>query len=225
MINQNKDFLEDSIIRVAIVDDHLVLLDALRMIVQNQKDMVVVGTAGNCADCLDLVERATPDVLLLDVMMPDGNGISLVPVIKRIAPEVNVLILTSLSDEAVLIRAMQAGVSGFLSKNLNLTEVLRGIRQTASGEIAIPTSLMLGLFTRASHEKTGPALPVITHREREILTLLSEGKRPEDIAQRLCISPYTIRTHIRNLMQKMGAHSQLQAVTLAVQNGLIDPPA
>ena len=187
--------------------------------------MTVIGTAGNCADALKLLGNVAPQVLLLDVMLPDGNGIDLVPQIKQIRPDTNILILTSLSDEATLIRAMQVGVSGYMAKNINLTDVLKGIRQAASGEIAVPTSLLLGLLSRAHPAKGEQPGMLITQREHEILTLLAGGKRTEAIARELNISASTARTHIRNLLQKLGSHSRLQAVTYALQSGLIDPPA
>lgn len=225
MTTSTSDITSQDLIQVAVVDDHLVLVDALRTIIQTQRDMTVIGTAGNCADALKLLGKVSPQVLLLDVMLPDGDGIGLVPQIKQIRPDTNILILTSLSDEASLIRAMQAGVSGYMAKNINLTEVLKGIRQAASGEIAVPTSLLLGLLSRAHPTKNASPGMLITQREREILTLLAGGRRTEAIAQELNISAFTARTHIRNLLQKLGVHSRLQAVTYAMQNGLIDPPA
>lgn len=233
-MNMNSGGFEDrpagEPIRVGIVDDHQVLVDAMRMIVQAQKDMQVVGDAGSCAGCLRLVRETRPQVLLLDVMLPDGDGIEQVPEIKATSPETNVLILSSLSDEATLMRAMQAGVSGFVAKSRNLPEVLRAIRQAAAGEIAVPAGLLLGLLNRAGREpkaqrRAAIQSPSLTQRELEILRLLATGASGEQIAARLTIAPLTVRTHIRNLMQKMGVRSRLEAVTLALRTGLIDPPA
>lgn len=215
----------DGVIRVAMVDDHLVLVDALRMIVQTQKDMVVVETGGTCAECLELVARCKPQVLLLDVRLPDGDGIDLVPAIKSISPDTNILVLTSLSDEPTLQRAMQAGVSGFASKSRNLVEVLQSIRKAAAGEMAIPTGLLLGLLNRTPHVPCAAPAEPLTAREREILRLLSIGKSNEEISTSLCIAPWTVRTHVRNLLQKLGVHSRLQAVSYALHCGLIEPPA
>ncbi len=234
-------------IRVAIVDDHLVLVDALHMIIESQPDMTVVESGGCCAECLDLVQRTLPQVLLLDVILPDGDGISLAPKIKAIHPDTNILILTSLADQATLLRAMQAGVSGFVSKSRNLLEVLQAIRQAAAGEIAIPTSLLVGLLSQApranprngnsrneSPDYSGSKGNIrsaasqnqvtLTARELEILNLLARGSSIDEIACQLSIAPLTARTHIRNLLQKLGAHSRLQAVTYALSCGLIQPP-
>jgi len=212
------------LIRVAIVDDHKVLVDALMLIIQTNQDMTVVATGGNCRECIELVQRTRPQVLLLDVMLPDGNGIDLVASLKDISPETNVLILTSLNDETTLMRAMQTGASGFASKGRNLAEVLQSIRKTAAGEIAIPTGLLLGLLNRTPRDENAKtrSQDTITQREREILTLLARGKSVDEIAALLTISPLTVRTHIRNLLQKMGVKSRLQAVTCALKSGLIE---
>ena len=213
-------------IRVAIVDDHLVLVEALRMVIETQKDMTVVATGGTCADCLELAQRTAPQVLLLDVRLPDGDGIEIVPGIKQRSPETNILVLTSLSDEETLLRAMQAGVSGFVSKSRDLAEVLRAVRQAASGEIAIPTRLLLGLLNRTPRDKRAAnrERDTLTPREGQILTLLAQGKSVDDIAAALTIAPLTVRTHIRNLLQRLGMRSRLQAVTYALKHGLIEPP-
>lgn len=216
-------------ITVAIVDDHQVLVEALKSVIQSEADLQVVGEANTCADGLNLVQRQRPAVLLLDVNLPDGDGLSLVPRINQAAPQTAVLILTSFSDEATLLRAIDLGVSGFVSKNRHLSEVLGAIRQVAAGEIAIPTSLLLGLLGRKPKGR-GRDLDLrqeyepLTGREREILTCLAQGKSGPEIAAQLNIAPLTVRTHIRNLMEKLGVHSRLEAVTFALHHGLIDSP-
>jgi DNA-binding NarL/FixJ family response regulator len=221
-------------ITVGIVDDHKVLADSMRTVLSMQADLCVVGTAHNCADALELVRQHRPQVLLLDVMMPDGDGITLTPKIKQISPETSILILTSLTDDEVMMRALAAGVSGFLAKNNGLPGVLRAVRQAAAEEISVPTGVLYGLLNRATRleETSAPAdagqnspAPLLTDREREILVLLSEGKSSEEITTRLVIAQHTTRTHIRNLMQKLNVHSRLQAVAEAVRLGLIEPPA
>jgi len=216
-------------VRVAIVDDHQVLVEALKSVIQAEVDLQVVGEANTCADCLNLVQRQRPAVLLLDVNLPDGDGLSLVPRINQASPETAILILTSFSDEATLLRAIDMGVSGFVSKNRHLSEALGAIRQVAAGEIAIPTSLLLGLLGRKPKARgrdldlSEPYDP-LTGREREILACLAQGKSGPEIAAQLNIAPLTVRTHIRNILEKLGAHSRLEAVTFALRHGLIDSP-
>ena len=215
-------------ITVAIVDDHQVLVETLKNVIQQEKDMQVVGEAGSCTESLELVRRTCPSVLLLDVSLPDGDGLSLVPKINKLSPGTNILVLTSFSDEDTLMRAMELGVNGFVSKNQHLYELMRAIRQAAQGEIAIPTSLLLGLLGRKPRlRRQAPDVQkheALTKRESEILCHLAQGHSGIEIAELLNISPLTVRTHIRNLIEKLGVHSRLEAVTCALQQGLIDTP-
>ncbi len=219
---------------IGIVDDHQILTDALTLIVGGQPDLQVVGVANTCAAGRDLVARACPDVLLLDVALPDGDGLSLVRDVERACPDTNILVLTSLSDRKTLSRAIDAGVSGFVSKDRPLSEVITAIRQAAEGEIVMPASLLLGLVARSprvrgERDERSEYLALhgrepLTPREREILACLAGGMSGAAIAARLQIAPHTVRTHIRNLMDKLGAHSRLEAVAVALRAGLIEPP-
>jgi DNA-binding NarL/FixJ family response regulator len=219
---------EQEKITIAIVDDHLVLVETLKHVIQQEEDMQLVGEAGCCADGLELIRRTCPSILILDVCLPDGDGLSLVPKINKLSPNTNILVLTSFSDEATLMRAVDLGVAGFVSKNQHLVELLSALRQAAQGEIAIPTSLLLGLLGRKPHlRKQAPDMQKhepLTSREAEILSFLAQGHSGVEIAEILHISPLTVRTHIRNLIEKLGVHSRLEAVTYALQQGLIDTP-
>ena len=215
-------------IGIAIVDDHQVLIETLKMVIQQEADMQVVGEAGSCAECLELFRQVSPSILILDVSLPDGDGLSLVPKINKLSPETYILILTSFSDEGTLMRAMDLGVSGFVGKNQHLSELLSAVRLAAQGEIAIPASLLLGLLGRKPRSRKQaseiPENDPLTPREIEILSCLAKGQSAGEIAKMLNISPLTVRTHIRNLIEKLGVHSRLEAVTYALQKGLIDSP-
>jgi DNA-binding NarL/FixJ family response regulator len=215
-------------ITIAILEDHQVLVETLKHVIQQEKDMQVVGEAGSCADSFELIRQFRPAILILDVSLPDGDGLSLVPKLNKLSPETNILVLTSFSDEETLMRAMELGVSGFVSKNQHLSELMSAIRQAAQGEIAIPASLLLGLLGRKPYlRRQVPDLQKhepLTKRESEILCYLAQGHSGSEIAGILNISPLTVRTHIRNLIEKLGAHSRLEAVTYALQHGLIDTP-
>jgi len=215
-------------IRVAIVDDHQVLVEALQMVLSGDPQLQVVGSAGTCAAAQELVARARPDVLLLDVSLPDGDGLALAPKLKRLCPRMHILVLTSLVDEKTLLRAIDTGVSGFVGKNRPAADVMAAIRQAAEAEIVMPVGLLVGLLSHA--RETRPRQPdklnvdQLTPREREILVGLAQGGSSAAIAARLSISPLTVQTHIRNLMAKLGVHSRLEAVVHALQHSLIDPP-
>ena len=225
-MNQKAESL--SIITTAIVDDHQMLIETLRTVIGSEPDIEIIGEAESCAGCLDLVRQQHPDVLLLDVFLPDGDGLSLVPKINRLSPTTNILILTSLSDETTLMKAVDLGVSGFVGKNQHLKELITAIRQAANGEIAIPASLLLGLLSRKvrSHSQLPQSQKqdALTNREIEVLNCLAQGLSGTDMAAKLSISPLTVQTHIRNIIMKLGVHSRLEAVTYALQWGLIDPP-
>ena len=226
MINQEAAF--GRLITTAIVDDHQVLVETLRVVIANEPDMKVVGDAGSCAAALDLVQQLHPQVLLLDVHLPDGDGLSLIPKVNRVSPITNILVLTSLADETTLMKAMEMGVTGFVGKNQHLKELISAIRQAANGEIAIPASLLLGLLNRKMEGRNPPAVEKsfenLTPRELAVLNCLAVGLSGPEIAGKLSISPLTVQTHIRNIINKFDVHSRLEAVTYALQCGLIAPP-
>jgi DNA-binding NarL/FixJ family response regulator len=220
----------DKVIRIAIVDDHELLAQALSMVVDQEPDLAMVGWTHSCAGAEALVARTCPDVLLLDVSLPDGDGLALMPRLRAACPATQVLVLTSMADENTLLRALEAGVSGFFGKHRPVAEVLAAVRQAADGELVMPTALLLGLLARqrAQPARTPAAPPPgrepLTAREREVLACAAEGLSTAAIAQRLNISVLTVRTHLRNVLAKLDAHSRLEAVALALREGLIEPP-
>ena len=213
-------------IAVAIIEDHQMLSDALVSVINSTPDLVVVGSSDTCAGGLALLDETRPDVLVLDVALPDGDGLDLVPAVRRRLPQVSILVMTSLSDTPTLKRAIDAGVNGFLPKQRPAADLLAAIRQAAAGEIVIPPSLLLGLLKvpDASGTVVNRRRQPLTGREREILSLLARGSSGPQIAAALSIAPPTVRTHIGNLLAKLGVHSRLEAVALALREGLIDSP-
>jgi DNA-binding NarL/FixJ family response regulator len=215
-------------IRVGILDDHKVLTEALSLVIDAEPDMQVTGAANTCEGFADLVAAGCPDVVLLDVSLPDGDGLSVVPDCRRACPQTSILVLTSLSNEATLLRALDLGVNGFVGKNRPLSEVIAAIRRAHEGEIVMPTSMLVGLLARAQpRQPDGDPAPngeALTAREMEVLACAAQGKSTSAIAGELHISTLTVRTHLRNLMSKLGVHSRLEAVVYALGHGLIDPP-
>ena len=197
---------------------------------RQEADMEFLGSANSLARGRELLKKVSPDVLLLDVGLPDGNGLDLVPDIRKGNSKTQVVVLTSYTDEATLMRAIDIGVNGFVSKNTSLKDLLATVRQAADGEIAMPASLLMGLIMRMPRDRNAAyreekGWERLTLREREILEQLARGKSGETISEELHIAPLTVRTHIRNLMAKLGVHSRLEAVAFALKNGLIDRPA
>ena len=217
-------------ITVAMIEDHQILVDSLSLMLRYESDIDFLGSASTISKGQSLVEETNPDVLLLDVGLPDGSGLDLIPEVKRVSPDTNIVVLTSLSDETTLMRVIDSGISGFVSKNSQLSDLMETIRKAADGEIVIPTSLLVGLLMRLPRDKAAAYQDEkgwgrLTVREQEVLELLARGKSGNEIAEELHIAPLTVRTHIRNLMAKMGVHSRLEAVTFGLKNGLIDPPS
>lgn len=216
-------------ISLAIVEDHQVLVDSLGLMLRQEEDMEFMGSADTLARGREMMKRISPDVLLLDVGLPDGNGLDLAADLRNSDSKTQIVVLTSYTDEATLMRAIDIGVNGFVSKNTSLKDLLNTVRQAADGEIAMPTSLLMGLIMRMPRNRNAAyreekGWERLTLREREILEQLAKGKSGEMISEELHIAPLTVRTHIRNLMAKLGVHSRLEAVAFALKNGLIDRP-
>jgi len=211
-------------ISIAIIEDHQMLIDALSVMLSSSSEFSFAGSANNLNDGLALIERTQPDVLLLDVGLPDGDGLDVLPEVKRRFPHTQVVILTSMTDEDVLVRALDSGVSGFVSKSGALADLFSSIRKAAQGEIVVPPSLLLGLLKRLPHGKVSSdeehVWEELTAREHEILELLARGRSGADIAKALNIAPLTVRTHVRNIMAKLGVHSRLEAVAFAQKHGI-----
>jgi DNA-binding NarL/FixJ family response regulator len=214
-------------ITVAIIEDHQILVDALELMLRHNGEFRFVGAASTLTGGNELIERCKPDILLLDIYLPDGNGYDLVPKIIATSPQTRVIVLTSYTDEETVLRAVEIGVSGFLPKSAPLAEFYHSLRKVAQGEIVMPSGLLIGLSKRAPRGRTKPARSDsirerLTPREYEILTRLVAGKSGVAIAEELKITPLTVRTHVRNLMSKLGVHSRLEAVVYGVKNGLMD---
>ena len=214
-------------ITVAIIEDHQILIDALELMLQSNQEFQFVGAACTLKGGYELVRRCRPAILLLDIRLPDGNGYDLVPEVLEVSPETHVVVLTSYTDQETVMRAVDLGISGFLPKSSSLSEFFTCIRKAAQGEIVMPPALLVGLLKRVPRDRSvinqkDGVWNHLTSREIEVLIRLASGKSGEDIADELSIAPLTVRTHVRNLLSKLGVHSRLEAVAFGVKHGLID---
>lgn len=214
----------DEPIRVLLVDDHRVFSQALEVVLALQPDIRVVGMAGNGVDALQMVEEHEPHVVLLDYHMPGANGAMVTAQIKGDRRDTAVIILTASTDEDVMLAAAEAGASGFLTKNRAVEEVVDAVKRAHQGEMLIPRDAFERLAARSQAQPKVPESHRLTPRECEILMGLAEGADDVETAARLYISPHTLRTHIRNIMDKLGARSRLDALMLAFRQGYIDLP-
>ena len=211
-------------IRVVLVDDHDLVADSLSLVLSTAEDVSVVGCAGSCAAGLALVAHHRPDVVLLDQSLPDGNGTELVPRLHAASPGTAVVLVTASDAEDVLVRAVQVGCAGFVPKGRSVAELLEAVRTVAAGEAAISSDALRRLVPRlvGRDRRLGSDL---TPRELEVLHLLVEGGNNASIAGRLFISHMTARNHVHSVMAKLGAHSRLEAVAIALRERLVAPPS
>ena len=211
-------------IRVLIVDDHAVFSDALATILRTEADVEVVGKGGTVQEAISLARTLQPDVVLLDVHMPDGSGIQAAAAIKKDRPQTQVVILTSDEEESVLRSAVQAGVTGYLSKHESAAQVVQAVRGAARGE-ALIAPYMLARLLQGLQKKAepGPTTP-LTPRELVVLREFSLGHDNETVAKMLKMSPNTVRTHVQNILSKLGVHSKLEAVSKGIREGWIRIP-
>jgi len=211
-------------IRVLIVDDHAVFTDALATILKTEPDMDVVGKGATVQEAIKSARALQPDVVLLDVHMPDGSGIEAAATIKKERPQTQVVILTSDEEESVLRSAVQAGITGYLSKHESAAQVVQAVRSAAQGEALIAPYMLARLLAGMKRkDEPGPATP-LTPRELAVLRELSLGYDNEMVGRRLTMSPNTVRTHIQNILAKLKVHSKLEAVSRGIREGWIRIP-
>ena len=211
-------------IRVLIVDDHAVFCQALATMLRTEPEIEVVGQAGTVRGAIDEARSLQPDVVLLDVHMPDGSGIEAAAAIKKNRPQTQVVILTSDDEESVLQSAVQVGVTGYLSKHESAAQVVEAVRSAARGEALIaPYMLARLLHGLQKKDEPGPATP-LTPRELDVLRELSLGHDNEKVAKALGMSPNTVRTHVQNILAKLDVHSKLEAVSRGIREGWIRIP-
>ena len=211
-------------IRLLLVDDHQVVRSGLRMLLSGVSDVEILGEAGTAAEALEAVARQTPDVVLMDIGLPDMSGIDATREIKRLYPEVAVVALTIHEDEEYFFKMIEAGAGGYVPKRAAPEELLTAIRSAAKSEVYIYPSLAKLLvkgYLAQEHTSEVPALDGLTGREQEVLRPLAEGMSNEEIAAQLVISPKTVARHRENIMQKLELHSRSELVRYAIRKGII----
>jgi DNA-binding NarL/FixJ family response regulator len=206
--------------RVLIVDDHEVLAASLSQVLDHEPDLAVVGSAGTLEKARALLATTAPDVVLLDHRLPDGDGVEAIPALLALRPEASIVVLTATTTDHVLVAAIEGGASGFVSKTRGLDEVTNAVRAAAAGESVISPEMLARLLPRL-HKREAEPRDTLTDREREVLHLLAEGLSNAAIAERLFVSVHTVRNHVANLSNKLGAHSKLEALSIAVREGLL----
>jgi DNA-binding NarL/FixJ family response regulator len=212
-------------IRVVLVDDHLAFRQPLAFMLQREPDITVIGQAGTVGEARPLLPLA--DIALIDLNLPDGEGLNLIHDLHAVNPQAFALVLTSDSSDLATARAVEAGAAGVLHKVRSVSEITDAIRRVHAGEALLSvreTIEMLRLITRQRERDRAAQVAIgrLTQREREVLAALSHGLHDREIAERLHIQTETVRTHMVNLLHKIGIDSRLQALVFAVKYGLVD---
>ena len=216
-------------IRVVIADDHPVFLDGLRGILASAPDIEVVAEAATGEHAVDAAAATQPDVVVIDLRMPDLNGIEATQRIVHQSPHVGVLVLTMLEDDASVFAAMRAGARGYLLKGANKTEIVRAVHAIASGEAIFGPAIaqrVIEYFSSPPFADPPQAFPELTARERDVLDLIAQGINNDTIARHLSLSPKTIRNQVSNIFTKLQVADRAQAIVRAREAGLgrTDPP-
>jgi DNA-binding NarL/FixJ family response regulator len=213
-------------IRVLIADDHPVFRDGLRLLLEATPDTECVGEASTGEEAIALAASLQPDVILMDIQMPDVNGIDATRRILAAEPEIGVVVVTMYEDDASLFAALRAGARGYVLKGAARADILRAIRGVASGDAIYGPAIARRLvaFFATPIPVAPPAFPELSQREREVLALIAEGRTNEEIARRLILSPKTVRNNVSAILNKLQVTDRTAAVVRARAAGLGQEP-
>jgi NarL family two-component system response regulator LiaR len=211
--------MTQQLIRVVVVDDHAVVRSGLADFLMVYEDMELVGEASNGRAAVDVCLRTQPDVVLMDMMMPEMDGATATQAIRARCPAIQVIALTSFREEELVNAALKAGAIGYLLKTVTADELAAAIRAAVIGRPTLAPEATLALM----HTATAPPLPGfdLTEREREVLCLMANGLNNRQIAQKLIVSLSTVKYHVSNVISKLGAANRTEAASIAMQNHLV----
>ena len=213
-------------IKVLIVDDHQVVRQGLRTFLDLHEDIQVIGEAGDGQAAVELASQLTPDVILMDLVMPRMDGIAATRKIKSLGRGIRVIALTSFAEDDKVFPAIQAGASSYLLKDVSPDALVEAIRAVHQGEARLHPEIMLKLMeqvARQPQDEKPTAGPQLTERENEVIRLVAEGKNNREIAQTLVISEKTAKAHISNILGKLGLEDRTQMAIYAIKNGMVNP--
>jgi len=212
--------MESKPIRILIADDHPVVRQGLKMLLGTEPGIEVVGEAANGEEAVELARSVDHDVILMDLVMPELDGVEATRrILESCSENSRVLVLTNYSSDEKLFPALDAGALGFLLKDSTGDELVQAIRQVSRGLSSLSPGIARRLVGEFSHESGVPGEP-LTHREREILRVMAHGHSNDEIAEELCISPATVRTHITHILAKLNVTRRTQAILYALKHGI-----
>lgn len=206
-------------ISVLIVDDHEMVAQGLAEVLSAEADLTVVGQAGTARDAQRLAGQLQPDVVVMDYRLPDGDGAETAKQIRAEHPDTKVVMVTASDHDTVISSAIEAGCSAYVTKDRAAQEVVTAVHAAARGELAFPASALARMIPRMRGGNASSG--ALTPRELEVLQLLADGRSTKDIADELVVSASTVRNHVQRILGKLDAHSKLEAVTVAVRQGIV----
>ena len=210
-------------ISVLIADDHTLFRKGVRKMLEAEEDMKVVGEAATGREALEQARALMPDVILMDIKMPDMDGIEATRTLRREMPHIGVIFVTMFEDDEFVFRGLQAGGRGYILKDADPETMLRAIRAVAHGESLLGPTIAQKVLRQfaALPGKQAPLVDELTPRELEVLTLIAEGRCNKEIARELCISEKTVKNHINNIFSKLHLYDRTQAMLYAIRKGLV----
>lgn len=221
MFRMSAKGVEQRPVRVLLVDDHEMFASSLALALSEEPDLMVVGTCGSRGAALDGVRTNLPDVVLLDRRLPDGDGVQVIRALLEARPGLQVVVVTASASDQALLEAVEAGAVGVVDKTASVEEVLAAVRAAAAGHALLSPKLTARLMSRLHRQQADPA-EALTEREQEVLELLGRGLSNPDIARRLTLSVHTVRNHVASIAAKLGAHSKLEVLSIAISRGLLN---
>jgi len=212
-------------IKVLVADDHTILRQGIKALLDNQAGIEVIGEAKDGREALTLIERLLPDVILMDIGMPGLNGLEATRRIKKKFPEIKVLVLTMYTNEEYVFQILHAGANGYLVKETAFQDLISAIKAVYRDEAFMSPSIskkVINRYTQGVREANDTVCDILTTREREILQLIAEGSSSKKIAEALFISPKTVETHRTHIMDKLNIHNRTDLVKYAIRTGIVD---
>lgn len=209
-------------IRIAITDDHPLVLQGIKSMLNETKEVAVVGSFANGQKTIDNIQKVNADVLLLDINLPDINGIDLSKKLLKDFPDLKIIALTNFDDISFVKRMLKNGVHGYLLKNTDKIEILKAIKSVLSGEIYVQKEIHSKLLLQKKPTTNSNGLNIkLTRREHEVLVAISEELTTQEISEKLFISPKTVETHRMNIMSKLGAKNSVGIIKIAIEKELL----
>ncbi|MBI5257898.1 MAG: response regulator transcription factor [Burkholderiales bacterium] len=207
--------------RVLLTDDHRVLREALRLTLEREPDLAVVGEAGTAREALDLARITQPDVVVLDIGLPDLSGIEVATRLRQWQPAPRIVALSAHADKRFVAEMLRAGAEAYVTKSSAGSELVQAIRTVALGHSYLCPEVAGAMVSEVRRQNGGEGPPQLGRREREVLRLVAEGLRTADIAERLHIAPATVEVHRRNIMRKLDLHSVAELTRHAIREGIV----